>query len=270
MFKGRSSKFEVTEGDPIFEVRYLGCRETERAFGTDCTTASVSGLWLRCPYEKSLPKGYLQVGLAGVSLSLNGQIELHNIQNVSYCCVESTVNERIFAWIFRVPAGDEAKDSVSTKSSDKLELSVQNLSLSSEEDEEERSERRRLVLREDDVASRFMCHAVLASKPSRAQIMAATLRRAFQVAYKDWKRERSKDERTRIVKSLTERSLPATPTSGLPRASRSEADFRPNIRAETRSLGSANNGQASPLPQGEARFAFRDDTNDTWSLSGNE
>ncbi|KAK6195141.1 hypothetical protein SNE40_000625 [Patella caerulea] len=66
------------------------------------------------------------------------------------------------------------------------------------------------------------CFAVLCGSKERAQAMALVLSRAFQIAYKDWKSGRNKEDRQKMFKTSDSDSEPTTPVNQLSKTDKAE------------------------------------------------
>ncbi|ESO83781.1 hypothetical protein LOTGIDRAFT_236435 [Lottia gigantea] len=63
----------------------------------------------------------------------------------------------------------------------------------------------------DPSSKKLQCYAVLCGSKERAQAMALVLSRAFQIAYKDWKSDRDREERQKHSKLHESESESSTP-----------------------------------------------------------
>ena len=146
-------KAHITEEDPCFKVKDIGCIETYVASGRGCTNAPVQKLWDNSCPEKSMKKIKIVINVSGIHILNEDKKKskgntVFSIDNISFCNADGDVHERIFSWICK----DEASPSL-------------------------------------------ICHAVLCSSREKAKAMALVLSRAFQIAYKEWKMEKTKDQR---------------------------------------------------------------------------
>lgn len=105
MFSSLKVRAKITEKDPVFKVRYIGCTETFVATGKGCTNVPVQKLWDNAGEEKSLKKTTVLINTSGILVGdVDGKVKaetdrLFNIENISFCNADCVVNERIFTWI---------------------------------------------------------------------------------------------------------------------------------------------------------------------------
>ena len=92
----------ITETDPVFKARYLGCVETFVASGPGCTIRHVQTLWDNAGAEKHMKKVTLVLNTDGILMkddSKKKDKEIHfAIENVSFCNADSNI-ERVFCWV---------------------------------------------------------------------------------------------------------------------------------------------------------------------------
>ncbi|OWF54478.1 protein FAM43A-like [Mizuhopecten yessoensis] len=105
MFSSLKVRAKITERDPVFKVRYIGCTETFVATGKGCTNGPVQKLWDNAGEEKSLKRTTVQINTNGILLEdMDGKGKgahgrLFSIENISFCNADCILNERIFTWI---------------------------------------------------------------------------------------------------------------------------------------------------------------------------
>ncbi|RUS85424.1 hypothetical protein EGW08_006815, partial [Elysia chlorotica] len=163
MFTWRKDRANISDEEPTFHVRYLGCTETYTPVGPGCTTRYVQKLWDNAPSERHLKRVAVKLGLGGIwtktgnKNDVSSSVTHFKMEDVSFCAADKSANDRIFCWISRCnrEADGEAEGRVGP-----LEV-----------------------------------HAVLCSTVDKAQTMAAVMSRAFQLAYKDWRAEKQRENR---------------------------------------------------------------------------
>lgn len=168
MFNRQKESAKITEQDPSFKARYIGSIETFVASGKGCTNLPVQKLWDNSAEERYLKHVQLKIRSDGIHMiNLDSKKEnerLFKIENISFCNVESVVNDKIFSWICK-----------------------------------------------DTEDSPIYCHAVLCSNTEKARAIALVLSRAFQIAYKEWKANKTKMirevEKTERKASIAKMSL---------------------------------------------------------------
>ena len=103
MFNRLKESAKITEHDPTFKARYIGCTETFVASGKGCTNLPVQKLWDNSADERYLKRVQIKIRTDGIHmLYLDDKKEperLYKIENISFCNVESVVNDKIFSWI---------------------------------------------------------------------------------------------------------------------------------------------------------------------------
>ena len=103
MFNKLKESAKITEQDPTFKVRYIGYLETYVASGKGCTNLPVQRLWDNSAEERYLKRVQLKIRTDGIHMNyLDDKKEperLFKIENISFCNVESIVNDKIFSWI---------------------------------------------------------------------------------------------------------------------------------------------------------------------------
>ncbi|XP_060082551.1 protein FAM43A-like [Ylistrum balloti] len=105
MFSSLKVRAKITEKDPVFKVRYIGCTETFVATGKGCTNIPVQKLWDNAGEEKTLKRTTVQINTNGILMAdmekkgKSAQDKLFNIENISFCNADCILNERIFTWI---------------------------------------------------------------------------------------------------------------------------------------------------------------------------
>lgn len=103
MFNRQKESAKITEQDPSFKARYIGSIETFVASGKGCTNLPVQKLWDNSAEERYLKHVQLKVRSDGIHMiNLDNKKEserLFKIENISFCNVESVVNDKIFSWI---------------------------------------------------------------------------------------------------------------------------------------------------------------------------
>ncbi|KAL4220444.1 Protein fam43a [Mactra antiquata] len=108
MFNRLKDRAKITDQDPKFKARYIGNMETFTASGRGCTTSGVQKLWDNSEEEHFLKRVQLKITTAGIHMkNLDNKKEqelLFNIENISFCNVDTIVNSRIFSWIARSDA----------------------------------------------------------------------------------------------------------------------------------------------------------------------
>lgn len=105
MFNRLKDRAKITDQDPIFKARYIGCTETFTASGRGCTTQLVQRLWDNAEEEHFLKRVKLKFTTFGIHMRNMDKKKvperLFEIENISFCNVDILVNERIFSWISR-------------------------------------------------------------------------------------------------------------------------------------------------------------------------
>lgn len=182
MWSATKVRARITETDPVFKARYIGCAETFVASGQGCTTGLVQKLWDNAGNEKDLRKVTITVNTSGITVKDSERKKepgsFYSIENISFCNADVAVNERIFCWICK----DE--DSPSLK-----------------------------------------CHAVICGTKEEAKSMALVLSRAFQIAYKEWKTLKNREEReSKKVKSSGQPATTKRPSLVRDTASQADSD----------------------------------------------
>lgn len=105
MFSSLKVRAKITEKDPVFKVRYIGCTETFVATGKGCTNIPVQKLWDNAGEEKSLKRTTIQINTSGIVMAdldkkgKGAHDRLFDIENISFCNADCVLNERIFTWI---------------------------------------------------------------------------------------------------------------------------------------------------------------------------
>lgn len=152
MWSATKVRARITETDPVFKARYIGCAETFVASGQGCTTGPVQKLWDNAGSERELKKVTITINTNGITMKESekkkDQGKFYPIENISFCNADVAVNERIFCWI--------------CKAADSPSLQV---------------------------------YAVICSTKEEAKSMSLVMSRAFQIAYKEWKTMKNREER---------------------------------------------------------------------------
>ncbi|CAL1543276.1 unnamed protein product, partial [Lymnaea stagnalis] len=93
----------ISDHEPTFRVRYVGCTETSASNGTGCTIQPLKRIWDNSPSEKHLLRVVVRLGLAGLTMTnvSNNANQHFPIENVSFCAADQSVNPRLFCWIFQ-------------------------------------------------------------------------------------------------------------------------------------------------------------------------
>ena len=103
MFNRLKESAKITEQDPTFKARYIGCLETFVASGKGCTNLPVQKLWDNSADERYLKRVQLKIRTDGLHMLYPDDKKeperLFKIENISFCNVESVVNDKIFSWI---------------------------------------------------------------------------------------------------------------------------------------------------------------------------
>lgn len=103
MFNRLKDRAKITDQDPTFKARYIGNAETFTASGRGCTTALVQKLWDNSEEERYLKRVQLKITVFGIHMkNLDKKKEpekLFPIENISFCNVDTVVNEKLFSWI---------------------------------------------------------------------------------------------------------------------------------------------------------------------------
>lgn len=103
MFNRLKDHAKITDQDPSFKARYVGYSETFTATGRGCTTPLVQKLWDNSEDERFLKRVQLKFTVSGIHMkNLDKKKEpekLFPIENISFCNVDTTVNEKLFSWI---------------------------------------------------------------------------------------------------------------------------------------------------------------------------
>lgn len=109
MFNRLKDRAKITDQDPRFKARYIGSIETFTASGHGCTTSGVQKIWDNSEDEHFLKRVQLKITTSGIHMkNLEKRKEpekLFNIENISFCNVDTVVNSRIFSWIARADEG---------------------------------------------------------------------------------------------------------------------------------------------------------------------
>lgn len=103
MLNRLKDRAKITDQDPTFKARYVGHTETFTASGRGCTTLLVQKLWDNSEEERFLKRVQIKITTSGIHIkNLEKKKEpekLFPIENISFCNVDTQVNERIFSWI---------------------------------------------------------------------------------------------------------------------------------------------------------------------------
>lgn len=103
MFNRLKDRAKITDQDPTFKARYIGNTETFTASGRGCTTPLVQKLWDNSEEERYLKRVQIKITVLGIHMkNLDKKKEpekLFPIENISFCNVDTTVNEKLFSWI---------------------------------------------------------------------------------------------------------------------------------------------------------------------------
>ncbi|XP_045201937.2 protein FAM43A-like [Mercenaria mercenaria] len=103
MFNRLKDRAKITDQDPTFKARYVGSTETFTASGRGCTTPLVQKLWDNSEEERYLKRVQIKITVSGIHLkNLDKKKEpekLFPIENISFCNVDTLVNEKLFSWI---------------------------------------------------------------------------------------------------------------------------------------------------------------------------
>lgn len=107
MFAPRRGKVSINPGgSPEFQAQYIGSTETFVANGTGCTIPLVQKLWDNCPEERFLKRVLLIISPAGIHMKFldagrksKDKDVVIDIQDISYCCAQHDIHDRVFAWI---------------------------------------------------------------------------------------------------------------------------------------------------------------------------
>lgn len=110
MFNRLKDRAKITDQDPAFKARYIGSSEIFTASGRGCTTAVVQKLWDNSKEERYLKRVQLKMTCSGIQMKhLDKKKEddaLFPIENISFCNVDTLVNDHLFSWICSDP-GDK-------------------------------------------------------------------------------------------------------------------------------------------------------------------
>lgn len=103
MLNRLKDRAKITDQDPTFKARYVGHTETFTASGRGCTTPLVQKLWDNSEEERFLKRVQIKITTSGIHIkNLEKKKEpeqVFPIENISFCNVDTQVNERIFSWI---------------------------------------------------------------------------------------------------------------------------------------------------------------------------
>lgn len=105
MFNRLKDTAKITDQDPVFKVKYVGNMETFTAAGAGCTTQLVQKVWDNSEDVHLLKHVKIKITVAGIHMKdIDNKKEpekLFQIENITFCSVDLTVNDRIFSWIYR-------------------------------------------------------------------------------------------------------------------------------------------------------------------------
>ncbi len=147
-------------GVPSFLVRYVGKTETYAAYGKGCTVNAVQKIWDNSEEEKKMKRWTMLISPEGIELVENP---------------ESKIRDK-----------DRAK----------MKFDIRYIAHCCAE--KTPHERVFTWISQNTRTQTLECHAVLSSR-EKSQLMAATLHRAFYIAYRNWKGAR--ERKTRLKKA---------------------------------------------------------------------
>jgi len=221
MFTATKVRAKITEEDPVFKVKYIGCIETFVPSGHGCTNIPVQKLWDNAGSEKSMKKTTVVINTNGILLKdtekKHANAKLFSIENISFCNAESAINDNIFAWICK-----------------------------------------------DDAAPSLVCHAVLCSSKEKAKAMALVLSRAFQIAYKEWKMNKTKLSRDNKKQQNKQSDSAQSNTT----VKRRDSEIQTEDRKNTSTDGIEENGSNSDQYVNHMMVARKDSQSQTEVKNG--
>lgn len=114
MFTPRKGSLSINPGgSPEFQVQYIGCVDTYTANGVGCTTLPVQKIWDKSPEERFLKHVALTLGPNGIQVKFLENRKLpdlkFDIKDISYCCAQQDIHDRVFAWICKSSSIEENK-----------------------------------------------------------------------------------------------------------------------------------------------------------------
>lgn len=115
MFSKKKNSAEITPGEPQFLVRYVGKVDTCVAGGIGCTRPLVQEIWDNSPEERRMKRVSLLINHTGLYVtdlddtkSCDGVSTVKfDIRNISYCCAEPDIHNRVFSWIYKDTAREK-------------------------------------------------------------------------------------------------------------------------------------------------------------------
>ncbi|XP_077577360.1 protein FAM43B [Stigmatopora nigra] len=172
IFHSKRQKVELNREEPVYNVRYLGSVVTITAKGEGCTQEAVAKIWAKSSYGEQSVKMRLTVGPQGIRMSANKSGENSSVHLYS-------LNRITYC------TGDPSRPKILAWI---YRHQIKNMAI---------------VLR---------CHAVLVSKPEKAQAIAQSLYRHATSAFTEFKRlKRQSDFRHCQQQLLGDEAVPLMP-----------------------------------------------------------
>ncbi|KAH9509447.1 hypothetical protein Btru_045908 [Bulinus truncatus] len=115
MFSWRRDSADISCEEPTFHVRYVGHTIAYLSSGVGCTSQPLKTLWGTGAVveKKSLHRVVVKLGLEGLEVTdlekSNGdkKPKIFDMENISYCAADKSVDDRLFCWIYKNPLTDE-------------------------------------------------------------------------------------------------------------------------------------------------------------------
>ncbi|GFS08719.1 protein FAM43A [Elysia marginata] len=240
MFTWRKDRANISDEEPTFHVRYLGCTETYVPVGPGCTSRHVQKLWDNAPSERHLKRVTVKLGLGGIWLkgvslkSRSGENDqkendknkkelqepIEDNGNSENECVQGknkgNKDNKKRGDQKRKESNENAGDKKTKSKSDESSMThfkMEDVSFCAADKSANdrifcwisRCSREARDLDESRIGP-LEVHAVLCSTVDKAQTMAAVMSRAFHLAYKDWRAEQQRETRRQQTKKLPDTS----------------------------------------------------------------
>ncbi|GFO23722.1 protein fam43a [Plakobranchus ocellatus] len=218
MFGWKKDRAHISDEEPTFHVRYLGCTETYIPLGPGCASRHVQKLWDNAPSERHLNQVSVKLGLGGIWLEGTAS-ESFSVPVLKKACSGN----------FPYQEG-KSKSKEANRGRDQIHLNSFKTTSTADKNKNEKgnSVSKRHFKMEDvsfcaadkSVNDRIFCwisrckhelvergresngtigplevHAVLCSTVGKAETMAAVTSRAFHLAYKEWRAEQQRETR---------------------------------------------------------------------------
>ena len=233
MFVWRKDRAVISDEEPTFHVRYLGCTETYTPVGPGCTARYVQKLWDNAPSERHLKRVAVKLGLGGIWMkgvvlqSRSGDCDekqinkarlqqenikhvhsengfMHEEQEVETCIEKKESRKR------NAQDGSDKKTKAKSAGSSVSHFKMEDVSFCAAD--KSANDRifcwisrwgREAGSEAEGRVGPFEVHAVLCSTVDKAQTMAAVMSRAFQLAYKDWRAVQQRENRRQQQRKIS-------------------------------------------------------------------